>query len=197
MASASFSAEGSTLGMIAWTNALVMDDVRLVILSGFLNFISMCLRCCCLWKSGMSDQPLPIQHNSALDGRHPLRAHPGHALNEGIDLIVVTAARERQQFADEAVKPLGPFWQEHGATFETIGLRNNARPLVLCRCDRDDVYVILLQGLDKTQADRRLLDHQGGIWMIPFDHIEDLFNKRSERKLPLADLENIERVSAT
>jgi hypothetical protein len=28
--------------MIAWTNALVIDDVQLVILSGFLNFISMC-----------------------------------------------------------------------------------------------------------------------------------------------------------
>jgi hypothetical protein len=37
-ASSTSASVGSTLGMIAWTKLLVIDEVRLVIFSGFRNF---------------------------------------------------------------------------------------------------------------------------------------------------------------
>src|ERR1019366_8954650 len=81
---------------------------------------------------------------------------PGKSLGQGIDLVVVTPW-ESKKFGREILKPRCTLGKPDRTTGEQIGLGNQARTLVGFRLIRSNVDRTLLEALDKTLADGRVL----------------------------------------
>jgi len=92
----------------------------------------------------------------------PLTPHgptPGKSLGQGVDLVVVTTG-ESKKLGREIFEPRCTLGKPDRTTGEQIGLGNQARALVGFRLIRRNVDRILLDALDKTFADGRVLDQE-------------------------------------
>ncbi len=102
---------------------------------------------------------------------------PVEELRDTIDLVVVAAVREGQEFVEERIEPGRFFGQQHFAGFDAGRCRCHAVGLVAPGLDTDGagqiVRPLALEILDQVEAQARLLDQDGlhGVLSPESDHL--------------------------